>query len=335
MNEKSNFWLKLPRPFYALAPMEDVTDTVFRELIINISSADYLNVVFAEFTSTDGLLHPVGKDKVIHRLQINDSERQLLQQKNIKIIAQIWGSNPEKFFEAAKLISSEMVFDGIDINMGCPVKKIVKQASCSQLIKYPELAKEIIVATKEGAKVPVSVKTRTGIDKHITNEWISHLLETRPACITLHCRTQKMMSDFPAEWEQIAFARKTIDDSGLEIPLIGNGDLLSIQDCLEKNKLYKPDGFMIGRGIFKNPWFFNEPQIPKSPEDKLSLLWSHVLLFTSTWGKSKNFAMLKRFFKIYTYDFYGASEIRANLMLTDGIDDVYKILKDTGIEFEN
>lgn len=236
--------------------MEDVTDTVFRELIIGISSSNYLNAVFAEFTSTDGLLHPIGKDKVIHRLQISESERRLLKKNNIKIVAQIWGSNPDKFFKAAQFISQEMDFDGIDINMGCPVKKIVKQASCSQLIKYPELAKEIITATKEGSKVPVSVKTRTGIDKHITHEWISHILEVQPACITLHCRTQKMMSDFPAEWEQISIALKTIEESSLDIPLIGNGDLTSIQDCMQKFYKYRPAGFMIGRGIFKKSMVF-------------------------------------------------------------------------------
>lgn len=335
MSNQNNFWKALPRPFFSLAPMEDVTDTVFRELIIGISSPDYLQAVFSEFTSTDGLLHPTGRDKVIHRLQVSDTERQLLKQKNIKIIAQIWGSNPDKFYQTAKFISQEMEFDGIDINMGCPVKKIVKQASCSQLIKYPELAKEIINATKDGSKVPVSVKTRTGIDRHITNEWISHLLETQPACITLHCRTQKMMSDFPAEWEQISIARETIKGSGLDTLLIGNGDLASIQDCMQKYSDYKPAGFMIGRGIFKNPWFFNEPQKHITPEEKLSLLWSHVLMFTSNWHGSKNFAMLKRFFKIYTYDFYGASEIRANLMLTENSEDVYNILKSTCIKFEN
>lgn len=335
MSNQNNFWLNLPRPFFALAPMEDVTDTVFRELIISISSSDYLHAVFAEFTSTDGLLHPIGKDKVIHRLQISESERTLLKKNNIKIVAQIWGSNPDKFFKAAQFISQEMDFDGIDINMGCPVKKIVKQASCSQLIKYPELAKEIITSTKEGSKVPVSVKTRTGIDKHITHEWISQLLEVQPACITLHCRTQKMMSDFPAEWEQICIARRTIEDSSLDIPLMGNGDLTSIHDCMQKFSEYRPAGFMIGRGIFKNPWFFNEPQNQIAPEEKLSLLWKHVLMFTSTWKSTKNFAILKRFFKIYTYDFYGASEIRANLMLTENREDVYNVLKSTGIRFEN
>lgn len=332
---KHNFWLDLPRPFYTLAPMEDVTDTVFRELIIGISDKNYLHAVFAEFTSTDGLLHPVGRDKVIHRLQISDSERKLLKEKDVKIVAQIWGSDPEKFYRSAKLISEEMDFDGIDINMGCPVKKIVKHVSCSQLIKYPELAKEIIAATKEGSSLPVSVKTRTGIERHITEEWISHLIESNPAAITLHCRTQKMMSDFPAEWNELSKAIMTLKKNNSQIPIIGNGDLHSIGDCMQKYVSFRPDGFMVGRGVFKNPWIFNHPDSEHTPEEKLGLLWSHVKLFLETWKGNKNFPILKRFFKIYTYDFYGASEIRQKLMLTENSDDVYKVLKETGYEFDN
>ncbi|MCO5251126.1 MAG: tRNA-dihydrouridine synthase [Candidatus Kapabacteria bacterium] len=334
-SKRHNFWLDLPRPFYTLAPMEDVTDTVFRELIMGISDENYLHAVFAEFTSTDGLLHPVGRDNVIHRLHISDTERQILKKKNIKIIAQIWGSDPEKYYRSAKLISEEMDFDGIDINMGCPVKKIVKHISCSQLIKYPELAKEIIAATKEGSSVPVSVKTRTGVERHITEEWMSHLIEAKPACITLHCRTQKMMSDYPAVWAEMGKAIATLKKNEAQIPIIGNGDLLSIDDCHQKFDEYKADGYMIGRGIFKNPWIFNSPQIERTPEEKLGLLWNHVSLFLKTWKGRKNFPILKRFFKIYTYDFYGASEIRQKLMLTESSEDVYKILQETGYDFEN
>jgi len=309
-----SFWNELSRPFFCLAPMEDVTDTVFREIVISVSDSNYLNVVFGEFTSTDGLCHPLGRDKVAHRLFINDSEQKLLKEKNIKIVAQIWGSEPDKFYKSAKIIESEYNFDGIDINMGCPVKKIVKQASCSELIKFPDLAQEIIIATKEGTKLPVSVKTRTGIKEHITEKWIANLLEAKPAAITLHARTQKMMSDFPAEWEQVAIAVQIRNSIDKNIPIIGNGDLFSLEECLNKINTYKVDGVMVGRGIFKNPYFFNLNSSNHSKIELLELMKKHLNLFVDTWGNEKNLQIMKKFFKIYTFGFYGAAELRAKLM---------------------
>lgn len=322
-----NFWDNHDKKFIALAPMEDVTDTVFREIILEISEPGTLNVLFAEFTSVDGLCHPIGKSRVSHRLHISNTEKELIKKNDIKIIAQIWGSDPDKFYQAAKIIESEYNFDGIDINMGCPVKKIVKQASCSELIKYPELSKEIISAVKSAVKMPVSVKTRTGIKFHETEKWISNLLEAAPDCITLHCRTQKMMSDYPAEWNEISVAKRVRDSINPKVTLLGNGDLTTLAECYDKIEAYGIEGAMVGRGIFKNPWFFNNQISFHAAEEKLELLWKHVKLFTDTWNNEKSFAILKRFFKIYTYDFYGASDIRAQLMNTMNCDDVLKILK--------
>lgn len=321
-----SFWKEIEGNIFALAPMEDVTDTVFREIVLSVSDSNYLNVLFAEFTSTDGLCHPIGKDKVAHRLLIEDSERKLLNDKNVKIVAQIWGSNPENFYKSARMISDDYNFDGIDINMGCPVKKIVKQASCSELIKYPELSKEIILATKEGSNIPVSVKTRTGINKHITAEWLGNIMESHPEAIILHCRTQKMMSDYPAEWEQIEIARDVMEGIDNTVPLIGNGDLLSLDECFEKINKYSIKGVMVGRGIFKNPWFFNKEQVIKSKEEKIDLLRKHLDLFLKTWKNEKNISILKKFFKIYTTDFYGAAEIRAKLMESHTAEELYKVL---------
>ncbi|MFP4469042.1 MAG: tRNA dihydrouridine synthase [Bacteroidales bacterium] len=321
-----NFWTELDRPMFTLAPMEDVTDTSFRELVMRISDPRWFHVIFTEFTSTDGLCHPVGRDNVISRLRVNDSERQVLRAKGIKIVAQIWGANPEKFFRATQLICNEFDFDGIDINMGCPVKKIVKQGACSALIGKPELAAEIIQAAKEASCVPVSVKTRTGIKKHNTEAWISHLLAQHPAAITLHGRTQKDMSDVPADWDEVKKAVELRNASGKNIPVLGNGDVWSVPDGVEKCSRTGADGVMIGRGIFHNPWFFNEPQLEVSIQDKLNLLWQHVELFMDTWGGERNFAMLKRFFKIYTNNFHGAARLRAELMETNSREEVRNIL---------
>lgn len=321
-----NFWKAIDGPIFALAPMEDVTDTVFREIVLSISSPKYLNVVFAEFTSVDGLCHPIGKDKVSHRLLISESEKKLLKERNTKIVAQIWGSDPEKFYKATKMITEEYEFDGIDINMGCPVRKIVNQIACSELIKFPKLAQEIILATKEATNLPVSVKTRTGIREHITEQWITTLLETNPSAITLHARTQKMMSAYPADWEQVKIAVETRNKINPGVLIIGNGDVVSIEDGLQKIEMTRADGVMIGRGIFKNPFLFNYPQIEQTREAKLNLLIRHLNLFISTWGTEKNFQIMKKFFKIYTSDFPGAADLRAKLMTTSCKEEVVEII---------
>ena len=321
-----NFWKSLKKPVFTLAPMEDVTDTVFREIVLSVSNPGYLNVLFTEFMSTDGFCHEAGRPKVSHRLLVNDSERKLLKEKNVKIVAQIWGKDPEKFFKATKAICEEYDFDGIDINMGCPVKKIVKQGGCSALIGMPELAKEIVLATKEASDIPVSVKTRIGLSKVVTEEWINHLLDTNPAVITVHGRLQKQQSEGEADWNEVAKAVKLRNNRNSDTLIHGNGDVMSIEDGIRRAEKYGVEGIMIGRGIFHNPWFFNPGQTEKTPEERLALLWKHTSLFVKTWGESKNFAILKRFFKIYTTGFYGAAQIRAKLMECNNQDDVGKVL---------
>jgi nifR3 family TIM-barrel protein len=323
-----NFWNTIEQPVFTLAPMEDVTDTVFREIVLKVSNPDYLHVLFTEFMSVDGFCHAIGKPKVKHRIQINDSEKVLLKKNNVKLVAQIWGTDPEKFFKATKEICQEYDFDGIDINMGCPVKKIVKQGGCSALIGQPELAKEIILATKEAADIPVSVKTRIGLKQIITEEWISHLLATDPAVITVHGRIQKQQSEGESNWDEIAKAVALRDEKGSVTQIHGNGDVFSLEDAFHRVEKYKVEGVMIGRGIFQNPWFFNQPQVEISPQERLQLLYKHADLFVNTWDRTKNFAILKRFFKIYTNAFYGAAQIRAKLMEANSLEEVKCVLED-------
>lgn len=327
MNIDKNFWNTLSRPVISLAPMEDVTDTAFRELIMRISNPDHLDVLFTEFTSTDGLCHETGRENVIKRFKISDSERHWLDKTNTKIVAQIWGTDPEKFYRSAKYITEEMNFDGIDINMGCPVKKIVKNGGCSALINTPELAKEIVLATMEGTKLPVSVKTRTGIKKHNTASWVSDLLETKPAAITLHGRTQKDMSEVPADWEEVGKASKIRDEIAPNTLIFGNGDVKSIAKAHEKTEEHRIDGVMIGRGVFANPWVFNPGYEPALGE-KLETLLLHTHLFDEYWKENRNFAVLRRFYKIYVQGFPGASRLRASLMETQDGKEVNEVVEE-------
>ena len=144
------FWQQLQKPFTVLAPMEEVTDTVFRRVVAQCGRPD---VFFSEFTSVEGLCSQ-GREAVVRRLHFTAEERPL--------VAQVWGLEPRNFFESARLIK-QLGFDGIDINMGCPVPKIIKGGSCGALIEAPALAQELVAAAKEGAGgLPVSVKTRLG-----------------------------------------------------------------------------------------------------------------------------------------------------------------------------
>ncbi len=323
----NNFWQNFKGPVFSLAPMEDVTDTVFREIVLGMATPGKLNVVFTEFTSVEGMNHPVGRKRVSERLIINHSEKELLKNSGVKLVAQIWGRNPEIYRNIAKYITENYPFDGLDINMGCPVKKVFKQGACSALIGEPNLAKEIIQATKEGTHLPVSVKTRTGIKQHQTEEWIAQLLEVEPAAIILHGRTQRMQSEGNASWEEIAKAVQLKNQINPEIPFHGNGDVFSYADGLQKIAETGVDGVMIGRGIFQNPWFFNPEKLEISKEERIAKLLEHTRLFEITWGGKKNFNILKRFYKIYLNRFEGASKMRADLMELKDYEEVYAYYK--------
>ena len=325
-NTMSNFWNTLPTPHFALAPMEDVTDTVFRELIAGTAKPGHLHVLFTEFMSVDGFMHDAGREKVKHRLLVSNEERALLKEKGIYIVAQIWGSDPEKFYRAARDIALEYDFDGLDINMGCPVKKIVKHNACSALIKVPEIAKEIILATREGAGLPVSVKTRIGFNQVVTEEWIPHLLEVHPDAITIHGRTQKMQSEGTADWNEVRKAVDIWNRMGSTTRILGNGDVSDFQDGMDRAGKYKSDGIMVGRGIFHNPFFFADNS-DVAHEQKLQLLQRHLERFDQQWGHEKHFAILKRFFKIYVHSFEGAGEMRAQLMDTHSCMEALKVLE--------
>jgi nifR3 family TIM-barrel protein len=321
-----NFW-QSQFSLFMLAPMEDVTDTVFRQIVLENANSNQLHLLFTEFVSTDGLCHPIGYQNVIHRLKICESERQLLKQKNVKIIAQIWGNNPDKFAKAIRLIEDNFDFDGIDINMGCPVRNVVAHGSCSALIDQPELAKQIIEAARASTQKPLSVKTRLGVKKIDTERWMITLLNSPLDAIILHGRIQKQMSDGEANWDEIAKAVELRNSLNINIKIIGNGDILSMDEANIRVNQTGVDGVMIGRGIFKNPWLFQLPDNEIDTNIKITTLLRHLNLFKSVWGDQKNFAILRRFFKIYLSGFEGASELRHQIMMTTTFEDAKTVVK--------
>lgn len=315
-----NLWVKLKKneePFFALAPMEEVTDTVFRQIVSACAPPD---VFFTEFTSTDGLMSK-GRQAVIRRLQFTPKET--------PIAAQVWGRNPVNYYNSAKLLS-EMGFSGIDINMGCPVKKIVKNGACAALIKTPTLAKEIINATREGAgHVPISVKTRIGFNSIQTQEWIGFLLEQKLGALIVHGRTAKEMSKVPCHWDEIGNVVQLRDEISPDTVIIGNGDIKDRSHGMELANKYRVDGLMIGRGIFQNIFAFSKSKHINdlSPQEKINLYKRHVELYRDTWNGERNFAVLKKFSKVYINEFDGASELRSQLMQVNDLDGLLEVMK--------
>ncbi len=314
---KKNTWQGLKKPFFILAPMDDVTDTVFRQVIATVAKPD---LFFTEFASADGL-QSLGREAVLRKLKFTEVEKPL--------IAQLWGMKPQNYVKtAAELV--EMGFSGVDLNMGCPVKNVVKLGACSALINNQELAKNLIKATQKGVdgKIPVSVKTRVGFSE-VDLKWIEFLLQQNLAALTIHGRTAKQQSKVPNDWELIGKVRQLRDQIAPETLIIGNGDVLSRKQGEELAQEYGLDGIMIGRGIFQDPYVFSRdsPWGRMRTEEKLNLYKKHIKMFAKEWGGKKNPAGLKKFAKVYISGFDGASELRSKIMVCDDARSMTEVLK--------
>ncbi len=341
-----SFWETLPRPFFVLAPLANVTDGAFRRLIAKYSKPQGPDVFWTEFVSADGLAYAneEGKKKLLRDLIFTEAER--------PIVAQFFTSNGETMEKAARL-ANELGFDGIDINMGCPDKTIEKQGAGAKLITTPERAREVIRAAKRGAGgLPVSVKTRLGYNKDVLEEWLPVLLEEEPAALTLHARTRKEMSKVDAHWDRVKRAVEIRNEKGSKTLIIGNGDAKDIEDARKKAEESGADGVMLGRAIFGNPWLFTEersgrpaqhPLTSQAPqpdiaaasvaqvssiEQRLRVAIEHTKLFEELLGDIKSFAIMKKHFKAYVEGFDGARELRAKLMETTSAKEVEEVIED-------
>lgn len=319
---KKNFWKNLAvkkKPFFVLAPMADVTDFAQRQMLVKYGKPD---VLYTEFVSADGLANEKGRKVLLGDMRFEKNEH--------LIVAQIFGANPENIKKAAKLLS-ELGFDGIEVNMGCPDRSVEKQGAGSALIKNPKLAREIIHAAKEGAgKTPVSVKTRIGYNKNEMETWLPEILAEKPAALTVHLRTRKEMSEVPAHWELAPRIAELAKQRGVII--IGNGDVQNLEDGLQKAQSSKMDGIMVGRGIFGDPWFFNsEIKIEDiSLNERFAVMIEHAKLFEKELSSKdiKGFHVMKKHFKAYVSGFDGAKELRAKLMETENSEEVENIVEE-------
>lgn len=322
---------ELPKPFFVLAPMDDVTDTVFRQIVNACHAPD---LAFTEFVNVDGLMSP-GRPKLLKKLRFAASEKNL--------VAQLWGLKPENFKAVAEQIADGSMarelglpdgsnFVGVDLNMGCPAKSEVQNGACSALIKLEnrELADQIIEATREGlvGRLPLSVKTRIGFSE-IDMSWFDFLLGKDLDMLTVHGRTRKEMSKVPAHWDVIKEVRHKRDELAPDTLLVGNGDAIDHAHGLQLAEECGLDGIMIGRGIFQDPFAFapvsNWEAVSK--DDRVELYTKHVKLFADTWQTGERpVHTLNKFCKIYINGFDGAKELRERLMASTDPAELLQIL---------
>lgn len=328
LTHHESFWKELPRPFFAMAPMADVTDIAFRALVAKRGAPD---VFWTEFVSADGLHHtreiqkmPDAKNPLLRDLQFTEKQRPIVaphghfhfskpEYRQEKLVAQIFSSKPEMVAYATELVA-KLGFDGVDINMGCPDRAIERQGAGATLMKNPKLAVELIRAAQEASTLPVSVKTRVGYREESLEEWLSALLSANPAAITLHLRTRKELSLVPADWGLMKKAVEIRNRVNPNVLLIGNGDVRDLADARAKAAASGCDGVMLGRAMFGNPWIFAGRASEDTPlAEKLAALVELAHSFEKI-SPPKNFAILKKHIKAFITGFDGAADLRARLM---------------------
>lgn len=340
MSEEKGFWSNLKSPIIGLSPMDGVTDAPFRYMITKYSKP---SLIMTEFCNVEGLAR--GAVSMLKEFIYCKSER--------PIVAQIYGVELDSFYKVA-LMCCYLDFDGIDINMGCPANKVARRGSGAGMIKIPDHAKKVIQTVKRACQdwhngitlekaeirpkvitslqkmrpeaperklLPVSVKTRTGVDEIVTESWIKTIIEEAPANITLHGRTLKQMYLGEANWDEIAKAAKICHESG--ITLLGNGDVKNMEDAKERIKKYGIDGALVGRATFGNPWFFSDHE--PTQEERFKVAVEHAKYFEENYMDRAFFAMRKHL-AWYCRGFDGAREVRAKLMQSSSAAEVEQIL---------
>ncbi len=313
-------WNTAKRPILALAPMAGYTDSPFRQIVKELCPRV---ICFTELTSVDGLLH--SNAATLRQISFCSAKER-------PIIAQIFGNKPELFVHAAKLLA-ELGVDAIDINMGCPARKIISSDHGSALLKNPTLACEIVAAAVSGAgALPVSVKTRIGISKYDEDfflSFVSRLAQAGTSLIAIHGRTAKQMYTGTADWGP-AYAAKKI----LKIPVIGNGDIKSGADAVKR--LNNLNGIMVGRGALGNPWIFQEIEAaftdkkfnPLTIAQKMPLIKKHLKLACELKNKKWGIFEMRKHLAFYIRGFPNASYLRQKLMTADSLTEINKMLEE-------
>jgi tRNA-dihydrouridine synthase B len=353
MSKNNNFWQKLKKPFFALAPMAGYTDQAFRLLCKDFGA----DVLFSEMVSSEAIWHKKSLQVESPRVESKNSLLKTLElikfsKKERPFVVQIFGANPEHMAFAAQYIASgawakdylkiencklkiESIPDGIDLNMGCPVHDVTKTGAGSALMKNHQLASEIIKAVKKVVKIPVSVKTRLGwSDPNEIFEFAKVIEKSGADALTIHGRTYKQGFAGPADLEIISKVA-----SQLKIPVIANGGL---SDPTLHHKPYLipstpctlplytstpfPSGYMVGRGAIGNPWIFDKVHESKVHEsDRKKIILQHAELAYKLKGE-RGIIELRKHLGLYLKDLPNAKKLREKLVRVENISDIKNIL---------
>jgi tRNA-dihydrouridine synthase len=375
--EMSNFWARLPQPLIGLAPMDGVSDAAFRRVVAMQGVPD---VTFTEFTSVGDICR--GPEFLLSSLLYHQCER--------PIVAQLYGKDPDLFYQAAHVVC-ELGFDGLDINMGCPSRNVASSGSGAGLIRTPDRAHAIMRAARQGILdwaagqnleqvglkrarvdqvramkphghgtslsvrqvIPLSVKTRLGYDSVVIEEWVAHLLQERPAVISIHGRTLAQMYRGSADWEAIERAVRVVRDSNARgatsTLVLGNGDLRSMPEIVNRVRTTGVNGVLVGRAALGAPWFFRQNdatraacldltvqgseeslwQAETSPTMSLSerfeIMVEHAQRFEALYGQDR-FPRMRKHLGWYCKGFPHAAAMRADMVRASSSSDVARIL---------
>ncbi|MFC1612449.1 tRNA dihydrouridine synthase DusB [Patescibacteria group bacterium] len=305
-------WQKAKYPIVALSPMADYTDSPF-SLICKKFGAD---VIYREMVSADALVHK--SEKTLGMADFDKRER--------PIILQIFGSDPKVMAKAAKILEKKYNPDGIDINMGCPARKIISNFNGASLIKNPKLAAQIVQAVKKAVKCPVSVKTRTGWEKETEILKFSRVIERAGAdALAIHGRTKKQGFGNKANWEIIGQVKKQ-----LKIPVLVNGDIVDAESFKKAMEITKADGALIARGALGRPWIFKQIETIGSPapdSKKLGeMVMEHAKLHIAHYGKKQGAITFRKHLIYYFKGMKGAKKIRQKAVAVETLEDIKKLL---------
>ena len=312
-------WNTVQKPYVILAPMAGYTDSPYRQIVKKIAPPV---ICVTELISVDGLAYET--KKTLDMLKFSESER--------PNILQLFGKKIEHFKEAVRM-AEDAGFDGIDINMGCPARKVVNSMHGSALIKTPDLAYTIVETCAKNTKLPVSVKTRLGWnDDSGLLEFTKGLENSGAQMITIHGRTSRQWFSGVADWKPIYEVKKN-----LKIPVTGNGDIFTVEDALKK--IDGLDGIMVGRGSVGNPWLLGEICValkiagwkkviprPESFEEVKKIILDHARLNVESYGEDRGVREMRKIFGLYIKGFTGASKLRSQLVLVKSVDEIEDIL---------
>jgi tRNA-dihydrouridine synthase B len=297
-----HFWKEFITPIIGLAPMDGYSDSAFRRVCKSINR----NIVtITEFTSADGLSH--GAKRLKEKLKFHPDEQ--------PVIAQIFGNNTETFIRATK-VCEDMGFSGIDINMGCPSKRVVRSEHGVALRKQPDLACKLVEAVATNTSLPVSVKTRLGWNNADGLDDFSIAIQNAGAdMLCVHARTYKEPYNVPANFEPLYNLKEQ-----LSIPLIINGGITSLADG--HAKLGNCDGFYIGQASFGNPWVFTEAGPPATFKEKIPTILNHTQWLIEAKGELIGTREIRKHLLQYIKGFRGAKSFRSQVVHVKSYNDI-------------